>query len=51
MGSGSRFKVIRMEAYTFALGVVFTRFPFAFTVDILLIKWSVMIGFGKGYDE
>ena len=49
MGSGSKFKV-----YTnyegIGVGFYISKFPFACTINITVLLWTVMIGIGKGYD-
>lgn len=49
MGSGSRFTFGVTDSVGFSF--VVSRFPFAVTVNILVLCFYVSIGFGKGYDE
>ena len=49
MGSGDRIKV--GVATQFGVGIWVSRFPFAFTLDLLIGVFYISIGFGKGYDQ
>lgn len=50
MGSGDKFCVNWMKG-SVGLGIVVSRFPHQLSIDIMLFKVTVYIGFGKGYDE
>ena len=49
MGSGSKFSITLVRGI--ALGIYFSGFPHAVSVNINLICFSIYMGFGKGYDE
>lgn len=49
MGSGDRIKLYRSGC--FGIGVTLARFPFALTLNILFLFWTLSIGLGKGYDK
>jgi hypothetical protein len=49
MGSGDKFQFNWMSGI--GLGIHFDRFPHQLSINIMLIKASIYIGFGKGYDE
>jgi hypothetical protein len=49
MGSGDKFSVSVTDG--FGLGIYIDRFPHSLSIQINLIKISIYIGFGKGYDE
>lgn len=49
MGSGPRFEIKPMHG--FGVGIYFDKFPHALSININLIKITIYIGFGKGYDE
>jgi hypothetical protein len=51
MGSGDKFKIGWMHGFGFGLGVHVDRFPHQLSINIILLKVSIYIGFGKGYDE
>ena len=50
MGSGSRFTCL-FEPRSVGLGIAFTNFPFAFTIQLHLIVFHISLGLGKGYDK
>jgi len=51
MGSGNKFRINWMDRY-FGLGIsVIPNGEHQLSVHIELIKISIYIGFGKGYDE
>lgn len=53
MGSGKRFRIVWWESYpVVALGVsIALRSEHEVSIRIDLIKASIYIGFGKGYEE
>lgn len=52
MGSGDKFRIAWMDSRIFALGVSVGRMcEHEWSIHIDLIKVSIYIGFGKGYEE
>lgn len=49
MGSGDKFQFMWLDG--FGLGFNISRFPHSLSISIMLIKFYIYIGFGKGYDE
>lgn len=49
MGSGDKFSIHWMQGIGFGFHI--DRFPHQVSININLIKVSIYIGFGKGYDE
>ena len=50
MGSPDKFS-LRKIPEGIALGIFISRFPHALSINILLFKYDIYIGLGKGYDE
>lgn len=52
MGSGSKFRINWLPGGNFGLGVHFgVRMEHEVSIDIVLFKLNIYIGFGKGYEE
>ena len=49
MGSGDKFSIDVMEGW--GIGIFASSFPHQLSIHINLIKISIYMGFGKGYDE
>ena len=49
MGSGDRFRFWKIPGL--GLGINLDRFPHKISISIILIKFGIYIGIGKGYDE
>jgi hypothetical protein len=49
MGSGDKFSIGWNRG--FGIGFHVDKFPHQLSINIQLIKISIYIGFGKGYDE
>lgn len=52
MGSGEKFRVSVMPWQVWSLGIAVAQFSeHRVSISIDLVKISIYIGFGKGYDE
>jgi len=49
MGPGERFEIHKMNKGAYGFGIFFDRFPYDYSINIVLIKWVVRLGFGKSY--
>jgi hypothetical protein len=51
MGSGEKFQIDWWTKGSIGLGIWISNFPHELSIQITLLKVSIYMGFGKGYDE